>query len=128
MHWAPFSNILLETFVPNLVFPTCPNLQILGKSQTGVFPNSRFLVKSLIKVNCHNSRTSDDIDMKLGTVTKLYKKKTTRKKHEDDVISKIVTSMLFFQFMANLEQSGSRIPDAESTKFMFSLIVIFYLI
>ena len=88
MHFAAFSNILLETFVPNLVFPTCSNLQILGKSQTGVFPNSRFLVKSLTKVNCHNFRTSDDTDIKLGTVTKLYKKKTTRKKHEDDVTSK----------------------------------------
>ena len=26
-----------------------------------------------LKVNCHNSRTSDDIDMKLGPVTKLEK-------------------------------------------------------
>ena len=35
--------------------------------------------------------------------------------------------MSFFQFMANLEQSGSRIPDAESVKLRFSSIVIFYL-
>ena len=40
---------------------------------------------------------------------------------------KIVTSLLFFQFMANLEQAGSRIPDAESAKLMFSLIVTIYL-
>ena len=40
---------------------------------------------------------------------------------------KIVTSLSFFQFMANLEQSGSQIPDAESAKLMFSLIVTFYL-
>ena len=40
---------------------------------------------------------------------------------------KIVTSLSSFQFMANLEQSGGWIPDAESTKLIFSLIVTFYL-
>ena len=38
--------------------------------------------QSLIKGNCHNSRTNDDIDMKLEPVTKLDKrKKTTSKKN-----------------------------------------------
>ena len=36
--------------------------------------------QSLIKENSHNSRTSDDTDMKLGPATKLYKK------HNCDVI------------------------------------------
>ena len=40
---------------------------------------------------------------------------------------KIVTSLSYFQFMANLKQSGSPIMDAEPGKFKFSLIVIFYL-
>ena len=35
-----------------------------------------------------------------------------------------MTSLSIFQFMTNLEQSGSQIPDAESAKLMFSLIVI----
>ena len=39
----------------------------------------------------------------------------------------IMTSFLFFPFMANLEQSGSRIPEAQSVKLIFSLIVTFYL-
>ena len=39
-----FCNILLEMFVLKLVFLTRPNLQILGKTQTGVFPISGFLV------------------------------------------------------------------------------------
>ena len=35
----------------------------------------------LLKENCHNSRTSDDLDMKLGPVTKLEKtSKTTSDK------------------------------------------------
>ena len=52
--------------MPNLVSITRPSLQILGKTPTGVFPISGF----------HNSRTSDDIDMKLGTVPKLDKRNT----------------------------------------------------
>ena len=39
----------------------------------------------------------------------------------------IVTSLSFFQFMANLEPSGSRIPEAESVKLTFSLKVTFNL-
>ena len=57
--------------------------------------NSNFQIagRSLIKENYHNSRTSDDIDM----ITSCQQ---------------IVTSLFFFRFMVNLEQSGSRIPDA----------------
>ena len=41
-----------------------------------------------MKVNCHNSRTSDDIGMKLEPVAKLDKRnKTASKKIDDDVIS-----------------------------------------
>ena len=69
--------------MPNLVSLTCPSLQILGKTQTGVFPISR----SLIKQNCHNSRTSDDTDMKLGPVTKVDKRNKTTSKKNDDVMS-----------------------------------------
>ena len=39
----------------------------------------------------------------------------------------IVTSLSFFQFMANLEQSESRIPDTEHVTHTFSLAVTFYL-
>ena len=38
-----------------------------------------------------------------------------------------VTLLSFYQFMANLERSGSRVPDRYSVKLMFSLIVTFYL-
>ena len=62
--------------------------------------------QSLIKRNCHNSRTSDDIDMKLGLVTKLDKRdKTISKKLMMASCRKIVTSLTFLQFTANLEQS-----------------------
>ena len=84
--FSEFSNSLLETFVPNLVSLTRSSLQILGKSQRYYrFPGFWSIP---YKRNCHNSRTSDDIDMKLGPVTKPDKRtRTTSKKLDDDVMS-----------------------------------------
>ena len=66
---------------------------------------------SLLKENCHNSRTSDDIDMKLGPVTKHdQKNKATSQKFDVMSCQKILMSLPFSQFTANLEQSRSRIP------------------
>ena len=84
--------------------------------------------QSLITENCHNSRTSDDIDMKLGPVTKPDKRdKATSKKLTMTSCQKIVTSLSFFGFLTNLEQSRDWIPDIESAKVMFSVIVTYFL-
>ena len=65
--------------------------------------------------------------MKYGPVTKLRRRnKTTLKKLTITSYQKTVASLPFFQFTANLEQSGSQIPDAYSVKFTFSLIITFY--
>ena len=77
--------------MPNLVFITCP---VSGYWISG---------QSLIKENCHNYRTSDDIDMKLGPVIKLDKKsRTTSKKFDVDVMLEncdvIVILQIFGQF------------------------------
>ena len=65
--------------------------------------------------------------MKLGPATKLDKRKETKsKKFEDDFMSEMLTSLSFFQFMANLEQSGSRILEAYPVNLKLSLIVTFY--
>ena len=85
-HFAAFTKILLETFVSNLVSLTYLSHQILGKPQTGVYPISKFLVNP-IKERCNNSRTSYDIYMKLGPVTKLDKRnKTLSKKFNNNVM------------------------------------------
>ena len=71
----------------NLVSLTCPSLQKLDKTQTGYF---RFLDfwSTVINGNCHNSRTSNDIDMNPGPATKLDKRNTaTSKKIDDNVMS-----------------------------------------
>ena len=39
----------------------------------------------------------------------------------------IMTSLSSLRFMANLQKSGTRIPDAQSVKLRFSLVVTFYL-
>ena len=81
------------------------------------------------KRKVHNSRIRDDINMKLGSVTKFDKKNKTKSKKKKKKKMKnknIVTLMSFFQFMVNLEQCRSRITGVWSVKFMFSLIVTFY--
>ena len=51
--------------------------------------------------------------MKLGPVTKPDKRnKTSSQKFDDDVMSEYSDPLPFFQFITNLEQSGSRIPDS----------------
>ena len=61
--------------MPNLVSLTHPSLQILGKTQTGVFPISDFRI------------SSDDTDIKLGPLTKHDKRnKATSKKIDDNVM------------------------------------------
>ena len=63
------------------------NLQDIRKNSDGGISDFRISGQSLIKKNCHNSRISDDIDMKLGPVTKLDRKnKSKSEKIDDDVI------------------------------------------
>ena len=56
--------------------------------------------------------------MKLGPVTKLDKRNKT--------CWQIVTSLSFFGFLTNLEQSRDRILDTDSAKIMFSVPVAFF--
>ena len=82
--------------------------------------------QSFINENYHNSRTSHDIDIKLGPVTKLDKRNAaTSKKIEADIILTNCGVIVFFQFMANLHPSGTRILDAWSQKLTFSLTLTF---
>ena len=114
--------------MPNLVFLTRASLQIFGQNSDEGISDFQIYGQSLIKRYCHNSRTSDDIDMKFERVTKLDKRnKITSKNLKMTSRWKIVSSLLFFRFTANLEQSGRRVPDALSVKRIFSLIVTFYL-
>ena len=71
----------------NLVSVTSPQSPDIPQNSDGGISDFLISDQSLIKENCHNSRTSDDIDMKLGTVTKLDKKNiATSEKFVDDVL------------------------------------------
>ena len=59
-------------------------LPYIGQNSDGVVSDFRISGQSLIKVNCHNSRISDDIDMKLGPVTKIAKRNKLASKNFDD--------------------------------------------
>ena len=86
----------------------------IGQNSGGGISDFRISGQSLIKENCHNSRTSDDIDMKLGPVTKLDKRnKITSKKFDDDVMSEncdvIVIFPIYGQFGAIRKPDSGRI-------------------
>ena len=68
--------------------------------------------QSLVEEHCHNSRTSNDFDMKLGPITKLDKRKSTRsKKFDNDIISEncdvIIIFSIYGQFRA-IRKPGSK--------------------
>ena len=74
-----------------------PQSRDIGQNTDGDISDFRISGQSLIKENRHNSRTSDDIDMKLGPVTKLEKtNKTTSKKLDNDVMSKNCEVIVIF--------------------------------
>ena len=71
-------NILVKSGIPNL--PQSPDIRL--KSDEGI---SVFLIsgQSLVQENSGNSRTSHDIDMKLGLITTNEKGKTATLKKTD---------------------------------------------
>ena len=98
----------------------------VGQNLDGGTSDFRISGQSLIKENCHNSRTSDDIVMKLGQGTKLDKRnKATSRKLDVDDMSENCEVIVIFGFLTNLDQSGGQIPYTESAKVMFSVKVTF---
>ena len=76
----------------NLVFIIYPSLQILERNSDGSISDFQISGQSFIEENYHNSRTSNDIDVKPGPVTKLEKINTViSKKSDDGVILEFVT-------------------------------------
>ena len=97
------------TGIPNL--PQSPDTR---QNSHGGISDFRISGQSLIRRNCHNSRTCHDIDMKRWPVTKLDKKnKTTSKKFDVDVSSEncdvIVIFPIYSQFRAIRKPDSGRI-------------------
>ena len=97
------------------------NQKILGKISDVGISDSQISGQSLIKENCNNSRTSDDINMKLGPVTKRDKRnKTTSKKIDNDAMSENCDVIVIFSIYGQV--GVIRMPNSglESAKVMFS--------
>ena len=74
--------------------PQCPEI---GQNSDGGISDFQISGQSFIKENGHNSRTSDDMDMKLGPVTELAKRtKTPSKKVDVDAMSEISEAIVIF--------------------------------
>ena len=56
----------------------------------------RITGQSLINENCHNSRISNDIVMKLGSITKLCKRNTVTSKEFDDDFMLLKCDIIIF--------------------------------
>ena len=77
--------------------PNSPQSPDIGQNSDGGISDFRISGQSVIKENCHNSRTGDDIDMKLEPATKLDKRnKTISKKSDDDVLSANCDAIVIF--------------------------------
>ena len=88
-----------------------PESPDIGENSDRGISDFRISGQSHIKVNCHNSRTRDDIDIKLGPVTKLDKRnKTTSKKFDEDVMSANLDVIVIFPIYGQLE--AIRNPDS----------------
>ena len=74
-NFRTFSNFSLETLLQNLVSLNCSRAQM---------SNFRISDQSLINQNCLNSRTSIDVEIKLGQVIKLDKRNRATSKIFDD--------------------------------------------
>ena len=65
--------LILEDIRAKFGIPISPQSPDIGQNSDGCISDFQISGQSLIKENCHNSRTSDDIDKKLGPVTKIDK-------------------------------------------------------
>ena len=82
---------------PKFGFPNSSQSPDIRQNSDGCIYDFLISGQSLIKENCYNSRTGDDIDMNLELVIKLDKRnKTTSKKFGDDVMSRNDNVIVFF--------------------------------
>ena len=94
--------------------PNLPKYPDIGQNSNVDIFDFQISCQSHVKENFHNSRTSDDINMNLGPVTKLDKRnKGTSKKFDNDVISANCDIIVTFSIYG---QSGAiQKPDSRGT-------------
>ena len=92
----------IRNFFAKFGIPRLPWSIDIEQNSDGCIFDFRISGQSLVKRNCHNSRTSDNIHIKFEPVTKLDKKnKTTTQKLKMRSCQKIVTALSFFSVQPN---------------------------
>ena len=87
--------------------PYSPRSPYIGQYSDGSISDFQISGQSFIKRNCHNSRISDDIDIKVGPVTELYKRnKTTSKTFDNDAMSENCDVIANFPIYHQFSNSG----------------------
>ena len=89
-----FTNYSLETAIPNLIFQTCSSPRIMEQIQMKISSISRFPDKFLINKSSHNFRSSNDAEIKLGSLSQLEKRNTMAKTYEENAMLKIYDVIL----------------------------------
>ena len=91
-HSPTFRDIRAKFGIPN-----SPQSSDIGQNSDGGVFDFPISGQSLIKENCYNSTTSNEIDMELGPVTKRDSKNmTTSKKFDDGAMSEKCDVIVFF--------------------------------
>ena len=91
--------------------PNSPQSPDIVQNSDGGISNFGISDQSLINKNCHNSRTSNHIDIKLGPVAKLNKRnKTTSQKLHNDVMS--INCDVIIIFLTYGQFGAIRKPDS----------------
>ena len=83
--------------------------------------------QSLIKVNCHNSRTLDDIGKKLGPVSKITKRNKATSKDNNDVMMAKCDVIVIFPIYDQSGEIQKPYSGRIVCKTYFSLTVTIYL-
>ena len=94
--------------MPNLGSLTRPSLQSSNLRKVYFQISSQFLIKE----NCHNSGTNDDIDMKPGPITELDKRGKNNVKKKITPYQQIVRSLWFLWFMTNCQKKDNNAISA----------------
>ena len=96
-----YLNNLIRDIRAKFGIPNFPQSPDIGQNTDRCISDCQIFGEYFINENFHNSRTSYNTDMKLGSVTKLDKSnRATSKKINDDVMLPNFDVFVFFHFAA----------------------------
>ena len=122
--FCSIQQLLIRDIRVKFGIPNSPHSPGIGQNSDGAISGFPISGQSLLNKDCHDSRTSDDIDMKLRTITKLDNRNTaTSKKLTVTFMSRncgvVVTFPISGQF-GGIQKADSRGVVCETSIFINS--------